>query len=51
MSTAAERWQRELVREYAKLAKERDPGKTAKIQKKIADLQRKIAAAQRRGRG
>lgn len=53
MSTAAERWQRELVREHAKLAKAlkaQDPDKTAKAQKKIADLNRKITAAARHGR-
>lgn len=46
MSTAAERWQRQLVREQAKLAKALDKGDqaaTAKAQRTIAELTRKIS--------
>lgn len=52
MSTAAERWQRQLVREQAKLAKalkKDDQAAAARAQKAIADLHRKIGRS-RRGR-
>lgn len=48
MSTAAERWQRQLVREQAKLAKalkNGDQAAAAKAQKAIADLSRRISRA------
>lgn len=53
MSTAAERWQRQLVREQDKLAKalkKGDQDAAATAQKAIADLTRKIARAGRKGR-
>jgi len=48
MSTAAERWQRQLVREQTKLAKamaKDDQAAAAKAQQTIADLTRKISRA------
>lgn len=47
-STAAERWQRQLVREQAKLAKALNKGDQAaavKARQAIADLTRKITRA------
>lgn len=52
MSTAAERWQRQLVREQAKLAKalrKGDQAAAAKAQQAIASLTRKVTRAGRRG--
>lgn len=48
MSTAAERWQRQLVREQAKLAKalkNGDQAAAAKAQQAIAGLTRKVSRA------
>lgn len=48
MSTAAERWQRQLVREQAKLAKalrDGDQAAAAQVQQTIAGLTRKISRA------
>lgn len=50
MSTAAERWQRQLVREQAKLAtalRKNDQAAAARVQKVIADLTRRLSRRQR----
>jgi hypothetical protein len=53
MSTAAERWQRQLAREQTKLAKalkDGDQAAAAKVQQAIAVLTRKISRAAPRRR-
>ncbi|MDX3555286.1 hypothetical protein PV729_26565 [Streptomyces europaeiscabiei] len=50
MSTAAQRWQRLLVREQAKLAtalRKNDQTAAARAQKAIADLTRRLSRRQR----
>ncbi|WP_432034582.1 hypothetical protein [Streptomyces antibioticus] len=50
MSSAAERWTRQLVREQARLAKAHGKGDQAAVaaaQKAIADLTRKISRSRR----
>jgi hypothetical protein len=53
MSTAGERWQRQLAREQTKLAtalRKDDQAAAARAQKAIADLTRKISRAAPRRR-